>query len=141
MTQAEAGHARQIPITAAPSSDSCIRVIIAEDNDDLRMVMPLLINESPSLQCLGTTAFLEEVEPLIAQHDAQVAVLDIELRGGSSLKRLPALRERFPRTRFIIHSGHSNPELVRNSGAHAYVLKSGDVDELIRTIESLMAAG
>ncbi len=105
------------------------------------MVMPLLINEAPSLQCLGSTAFLEEVEPLIAQHDAQVAVLDIELRGGSSLKRLPALRTRFPHTRFIIHSGHSNPELIRGSGADAYVLKSGDVEELIRTIESLAARG
>lgn len=116
-----------------------MRVVVAEDNDDLRAVMPLLINETSSLQCLGTTAFLEEVEPLIAQHDAQVAVLDIELRGGSALKRLPALRTRFPQTRFIIHSGHSNPELIRNSGADAYVLKSGDVEELIRTIETLAA--
>ncbi len=132
-----AGHFRGSPINAAPSPQPAIRVVIAEDNDDLRMVMPLLINEAPSLQCLGATAFLEEVEPLIAQHDAQVAVLDIELRGGSSLKRLPSLRARFPQTRFIIHSGHSNPELIRSSGADAYVLKSGDVDELIRTIKAL----
>jgi len=105
------------------------------------MVMPMLINEAACMQCLGTTAFLEEVESLIAQHDAQVVVLDIELRGGSSLKRLPALQARFPQTRFIIHSGHSNAELIRNSGADAYVLKSGDVDELIRTIETLAARG
>jgi two-component system capsular synthesis response regulator RcsB len=120
---------------------SSIRVVLAEDNDDLRMIMPMLINEAPTLQCLGATAFLEEVESLIAQHDAQVAVLDIELRGGSSLKHLPALRERFPQTRFIIHSGPSNPELIRGSGADAYVLKSGDVDELIRTIEAVVARG
>jgi two-component system, NarL family, response regulator DesR len=134
-------HARGPSIQAASSLQPAIRVVIAEDNDDLRMVMPLLINESTALQCLGATAFLEEVEPLIAQHDAQVAVLDIELRGGSSLKRLPALRKRFPQTRFIIHSGHANPELIRSSGADAYVLKSGDVDELIRTIEALAARG
>ncbi|MEO8314276.1 MAG: response regulator [Pseudomonadota bacterium] len=114
---------------------------MAEDNDDLRMVMPPLINETPDLNCPATTACLEEVAPLIAQHNADVAVLDIELRGGSSLKQLPALRQQFPRTRFIIHSGHSNPALIRSAqetGADAYVLKSGDFDELIEAIRKVV---
>jgi two-component system response regulator DesR len=116
-----------------------ISIIVAEDNDDLRAIMPPLINENPSLHCAGTTAYLEEVAPLIARHHAQVAVLDLELRGGSALKLLPSLRAQFPATRFIIHSGHSNPELMRRSGADAFVLKSGDFDELIAAIQSVVA--
>lgn len=115
-------------------------MIIAEDNDDLRLVMPPLIDEAPDLYCVATTATLEEVAPLIAQHGAEVAVLDIELRGGSSLKLLPALRAQFPATKFIIHSGHSNPALINNAremGADGYVLKSGDFDELIEAIRKL----
>jgi two-component system, NarL family, response regulator DesR len=106
------------------------------------MLMPPLINEAPGLHCAGSTAYLEEIGPLIAEHHAQVAVLDVELRGGSVLKELPALRSQFPRTKFIIHSGHSNPELIRNarkSGADAYVLKSGDFDELIAAIRQVTA--
>jgi two-component system response regulator DesR len=117
-----------------------ICVIVAEDNDDLRMIMPPLLNEAADLNCPATTAYLAEVAPLIAQHCAQVAVLDIELRGGSSLRLLPALRQQFPQTRFIIHSGHSNPGLIRtaqDSGADAYVLKSGDFDELIEAIRKV----
>lgn len=109
---------------------------MAEDNDDLRSLMPTLINDVADLNCPASTPFLEEVAPLIAQHQAQVAILDIELRGGSALKALPALREQFPDTRFIIHSGHSNPALIRTArelGA-TYVLKSGDFDELIAAI-------
>jgi two-component system response regulator DesR len=116
-------------------------VVIAEDNDDLRMVMPLLINEASDLHCSAVTAYLAEVAPLIAQHNADVAVLDIELRGGSSLRQLPVLRQQFPRTKFIIHSGHSNPGLIssaREIGADAYVLKSGDFDELIAAIRKLV---
>ena len=115
-------------------------IIVAEDNDDLRMLMPPLINECPDLHCAGTTAFLAEVGPLIAQHKAKVAVLDVELRGGSVLKQLPALHSEFPDTKFVIHSGHSNPELIRNAkkaGADAYVLKSGDFDELISAIRTV----
>jgi two-component system response regulator DesR len=116
-----------------------IRIVVAEDNDDLRAIMPPLLNEEPTLNCAGTTAFLDEVAPLIAQHRARVAVLDIELRGGSVIKLLPSLREQFPETRYIIHSGHSNPELMRRSGADAFVLKSGDFDELIAAIHSVAA--
>lgn len=124
----------------APSPPIC--VIVAEDNDDLRALMPVLINEVPDMNCPASTAHLEEVAPLLAQHHAQVAILDIELRGGSALKLLPSLREQFPQTRFIIHSGHSNPALIRTAketGADAYVLKSGDFDELIAAIRKVMA--
>ena len=117
-----------------------IRVIVAEDNDDLRAVMPPLIDDHPDLQCAAVTAYLDEVAPLIEQHQAHVAVLDIELRGGSAFKRLPELSRQFPGTRFIIHSGHANPELMRQAreaGAGAYVRKSGDIDELIEAIRGV----
>lgn len=121
---------------------SPVRVLVAEDNDDLRLVMPALLNGTPGFCCVATTACLEEVGPLIARHGVEVAVLDIELRDGSALKRLPALCSEFPATRFVIHSGHSNPELMRRAeaaGAAAYVLKSGDFDSLIATIRGLVA--
>lgn len=119
-----------------------VRVLIAEDNDDLRLVMPELLNGTDGFCCAATTAYLDEIAPLIARHGVEVAVLDIELRGGSALKRLPALCTEFPGTRFVIHSGHSNPELVRRAqaaGAAAFVLKSGDFDSLIETIRGVAA--
>lgn len=116
-----------------------MRVVVAEDNDDLRAVMPPLIEETGDLCCVATTASLDEVGPLIERHAAHVAVLDIELRGGSVLKYLPTLRSQFPDTRFVIHSGHSNPEVIRRAreaGAASYVLKSGDFDGLVAAIRS-----
>jgi len=52
-----------------------ICVIVAEDNDDLRAVMPPLIDDNPDMQCVGVTAYIDEVAPLIEQHQAHVAVL------------------------------------------------------------------
>src|SRR5690606_3334708 len=133
---------RRAAIETPTAINGVVRVLLAEDNDDLRMVMPALIDGIDGLQCAATTAYLEEVGPLIARHQVAVAVLDIELRGGSALKRLPDLRREFPDTRFVIHSGHSNPELVRqaqSAGASAYVLKSGDFDDLIAAIRGLAA--
>ena len=113
-------------------------IIVAEDNDDLRAIMAPLIDEYPPLHCAATTDHVDRIAPLIAEHDAHVAVMDIQLRGGSAVERLPQLRKRFPDTRFIIHSGHANPALIRASGADAYVVKSGDFEELIRVIRSVL---
>ena len=117
-----------------------IRIVIAEDNDDLRALMGPLLNEEPDMHCAASTAFLEDISPLITQHQADVAVLDMQLRGGSALPRLPALVRDHPSTRFIVHSGHSNPELMRKAreaGAAAYVIKSGEIDDLIAAIRKL----
>src|SRR5690606_19602568 len=61
-----------------------VRILVAEDNDDLRMVMPALIDGTEGLRCVATTAYLDELAPLIAKHQVEVTVLDIELRGGSA---------------------------------------------------------
>lgn len=129
-------------ITKPAVSGSLVRVVVAEDNDDLRAVMPPLIEETGDLCCVATTASLGEVAPLIERHAANVAVLDIELHGGSVLKFLPTLCKQFPETKFVIHSGHSNPEVirrVREAGASSYVLKSGDFDDLIAAIRGVVA--
>jgi DNA-binding NarL/FixJ family response regulator len=122
------------------SANQPMRIVIAEDNDDLRALIGPLLNEEPDMHCAASTAFLEDVSPLITQHQADVAVLDMQLRGGSALPHLPALLRDHPTTRFIIHSGHSNPELIRKAreaGAAAYVIKSGEIDDLIAAIRKL----
>jgi DNA-binding NarL/FixJ family response regulator len=131
------------PIVTSQQNQELVRVVVAEDNDDLRAVMPPLIEETGDLCCVATTGSLGEVAPLIERHAAHVAVLDIELHGGSVLKYLPALCRQFPDTRFVIHSGHSNPEVIRRvkeAGAAAYVLKSGDFDDLITAIRGVFSA-
>jgi two-component system response regulator DesR len=131
-----------VVIVMPVAEGNLVRVVIAEDNDDLRAVMPPLIEETGDLCCVATTASLGEVASLIERHAANVAVLDIELHGGSVLKYLPELCRQYPATRFVIHSGHSNPEVirrVREAGASSYVLKSGDFDDLISAIRGVVA--
>jgi len=119
-----------------------VRVLLAEDNDDLREVLPPLLDDTPDLRCVGATPALGELPGLIRLRAAQVVVLDIELRDGSALKQLPALSRDFPATKFVIHSGHWNPDLIRSAtaaGASAFVRKSGDIEELLASIRRLSA--
>ena len=114
-----------------------IKVLIAEDNEDLRATVVALLSSEADLLCVADTDDLQQVVPLARAAGPQVIVLDIELNGHSSLTRLAQLRRELPAAQFLIYSGHGLPELMKaamDAGAREYVLKSGDPDELARAI-------
>ena len=116
---------------------SPIRVLVAEDNDDLRALLATLISAEPDLTCVGTANDVEDVLPRAAEHEADVIVLDLELNGRSSIDMLKSVRECGRRLAVIVYSGHSHPEMIRNTlaaGASAYVAKDGDFDALLTAI-------
>ena len=120
-----------------------IRVFVAEDNEDLRAAVVLLLNDTLDMHCIGETDCLAEVVPRVLESSAEVVVLDIELKGQSSLVNLATLKRQLPGAHFLIYSGHSHPELMRGAtaaGASGYVLKSGDFDELLQAIRQCVAA-
>lgn len=117
------------------------RVLLAEDNADLRITIAMLLADEPDMVCVASTGALADVAGLAELHDAQAVVLDLQLQGGSALPVLPALHAARPQTAFLIHSGHSNPEIMRAAyaaGASAYVLKTGDIEELLAAIRKVV---
>jgi DNA-binding NarL/FixJ family response regulator len=113
------------------------RVLLAENNADLRNALQRMIDDEADLVCVASTGLLGEVAGLAERHDADVVVLDLELDGGSALPLLATIRSARPEIRCLIYSGHSNAALKRGAikaGASAYVSKSGDIDALTRAI-------
>ncbi len=122
---------------------SPIRVVLAEDHEDLRNTLRVLIADEPDLTPVADTPILDDAVALCRRHSADVLVLDLELQGALTLKRLPQLRDELPDVRLVIFSGHSQPGIVQRAleaGASAYVAKSGDSDELVCAIRQSMVA-
>jgi two-component system response regulator DesR len=111
--------------------------MIAEDNEDLRFTMVALIDAESDMRCVAETSELDRIAPLAASTDPQVVILDLDLKGQSSLSYLPRLAKDVPGARFLVYSGHALPALVDAAlaaGATEYVLKSGDPYELIDAV-------
>ena len=119
-----------------------IRVVIAEDNTDLREMLVALIDEEPDMQCVASTESLEALGPLLIEHQAQVVLLDLQLRDGQVMPHLAELCRVHPATGFIVHSGRASAELAdqaRDAGARGYAIKSGDIGQLLATIRRATA--
>jgi two-component system, NarL family, response regulator DesR len=111
--------------------------MIAEDNEDLRATVVALLSCESDFRCVAETDDLQQVGPMAAAASPDVIILDIELKGQSSLPRLAQLRHELPGSSFVIYSGHALPDFVKAAlaaGAREYVLKSGDPDELVNAV-------
>jgi DNA-binding NarL/FixJ family response regulator len=120
-----------------------LRVLIAEDNDDLRELLVTLISAEPDLKCVGTAADVETVILSTTQQKIDVLVLDLELQGRSSIDLLRTVRRSGSKITIVVFSGHAHPEMIRHTlaaGADAYVPKSGDYELLLDAIRDKRTA-
>ena len=115
---------------------SPLKVLIAEDNEDLRDLLVSIISAEPDLKCVGSVSDVDGVISA-ASDGVDVVVLDLELQGRSSIDVLKAVRGNGKKIGIIVYSGHAHPEMIRHTlaaGADAYVEKSSDYELLLDAI-------
>jgi two-component system invasion response regulator UvrY len=131
------------PVTVNPEPAlSLVRVAIADDSDDLRLMLAELVNASPGLQCVARITAPEDLIAAVAEFQPDVLVLDLLFGGVSSLPLVPKLRAANSKTRIVIHSGYDIGRLATSAldgGAVAVIPKGGDPDELIAAIRRAAA--
>ena len=119
-----------------------LRVLIAEDNADLRDLLVKLISAEADLKCVGTASDVDTVISSTAQQKADVLVLDLELQGRSSIDVLKTVRSAGSRITIVVYSGHAHPDMIRHTlaaGADAYVPKNADFELLLDAIRDRRA--
>jgi DNA-binding NarL/FixJ family response regulator len=119
-----------------------LRVLIAEDNADLRDLLVTLVSAEPDLRCVGIAEDVDAVIASTTEQKADVLVLDLELQGRSSIDVLKTVRGNGSKITIVVFSGHSHPEMIRHTlaaGADAYVPKNGDFEMLLDAIRDKRA--
>jgi DNA-binding NarL/FixJ family response regulator len=115
-----------------------LRVLIAENHRDLSDAMRELINAEADMQCVGQVDAAEEVQPVARAAGANRLILDLTLRGGSSLPLLAEISSGMPELKVIVFSGLFHVEEaareVRRRGAVAFVTKNADFQALISAL-------
>jgi two-component system, NarL family, invasion response regulator UvrY len=114
-----------------------VRVAIADDSDDLCLMLAELVNASTGLLCVAKITAQRDLIAAVTASQPDVLVLDLLFGGISTLPLVPQLRAASIRTRIVIHSGYDIDPLAThalNGGAAAVIPKGGDPDELIAMI-------
>ncbi|MBN9411311.1 MAG: response regulator transcription factor [Burkholderiales bacterium] len=119
-----------------------LHVVVLDDHAVVRYGLELLVQQSPRLRWAGSAATSAELFSLLSSAPCHVLVLDYELSPGEldgwSLVKI--LRVRFPHVRILVYTAHLDASaelLMRKAGAHGFVAKSGDLTQLLRTLEAV----
>lgn len=139
----EAGHAgslTELPPPAGPAAAGALRVVFADDADDIRLLLRLSLATSKGLEIVGeATNGLEAVEVVTAQHP-DVVLLDLSMPVMDGLQAIPEIRRVSPKTKIVILSGFDESRMkpvALELGAHAYLEKGDATNRLLETLAEL----
>ena len=123
---------------------SALRIFLADDHAVVREGVKALIAAHPDLQVVGEAGNGREAVQQLAEHEADVVVMDISMPELSGLEATSALLRQRPGLRILALSVHEEPAYVQRLlelGAAGYVLKRSVPDILITAIRSIAAGG
>jgi DNA-binding NarL/FixJ family response regulator len=114
-----------------------VRVLIADDDPVMRMLMGAALSRDPEMQLAGEA---EDAPTAIAAAERlrpDVALLDIEMPGGGGPQAAREIRAKSPETRVLALSAHQTDAAraeMTAAGAIGYVVKGAPPEEVLRAI-------
>jgi DNA-binding NarL/FixJ family response regulator len=117
-----------------------IRIVIAEDQAVVRRGAALLFSMEPDMEVVGQARNGAEAVELaqILQPDVILMDLHMPVKGGVAATR--EITRALPRTQILVLTTLDDDETVFEAvraGAHAYLLKDADEEELLETVRAL----
>jgi DNA-binding NarL/FixJ family response regulator len=121
-----------------------VRVLIADDQPQVRSALRLLLGQEPGVTVVGEAEDAEQALKLATGRQPDLVLLDWELPGrpaadasaGTGQRLLPALRARRPCLKVVALSGR--PEARRAAlaaGADAFVSKGDPPEQLLAALD------
>ncbi len=114
-----------------------ITVLLAEDHEIVRQGLRKLLEAETDIQVVGEAATGRETVALTRRLRPAVVVMDIAMPFLNGLEATRQIRQRFPDTRVVILSAHSDDAYVEQataSGACGFLLKQTSAPVLARAI-------
>ena len=118
------------------------RVLIAEDQGMMRGALATLLDLEDDLEVVAQVATGDRIVPTALEVRPDVALLDIEMPGGSGLDAAEQLRDVLPDCVTVIVTTFGRPGYLQRAlaaGARGFIVKDGPVEELARSIRRVRA--
>jgi DNA-binding NarL/FixJ family response regulator len=114
-----------------------LRIILVDDHAIVRTGYRRLLDAEPGLLVVGEAARADEANELVSRVDADVALVDLSLKGSSGFEAIRGMLARRPGIRILVLSMHEEAgHIVQalRSGALGYLSKHCEPDDVIAAI-------
>ena len=126
-------------VTAPPVQTK--RILIVDDHPIVRQGVRRVIEQEPDLRICAEAETATEALRLFEEHQPDMAIIDITLKGTDGLELTKWIRARSERIPILIMSMHDESlyaERVLRAGAHGYVMKAEVADKIVIAIRKAL---
>ncbi|OIQ22536.1 MAG: DNA-binding response regulator [Flavobacterium sp. MedPE-SWcel] len=115
-----------------------IKLCLADNHPVVHYGMDSYFKDSSEFNLIGLVNNLDDLIGLLSKKAVNIAIIDLELEGLTSISLLKSLIKDFPETRIVLFTNLSEHIYAPNAlktGISAYVHKSATIDELKNAIQ------
>ncbi len=119
-----------------------IRVLLADDHAVVRAGIRQFLEQAPDIEVVAEADDGKAAQRLIAEHQPDVAVLDIQMPGASGIEVTCWVRNAHPQVGVLVLTAYDDDPYVMavlQAGANGYVLKTASPGEIIRAVREVHA--
>lgn len=121
-----------------------IRVLLFEDNSDLRNSLSALIAGTDGFQLAGAYPDCREIDTAVARHKPDVVLMDIDMPGMTGIEGLQRIKQTNPEINVVMLTVYDDDDKVFESlrlGATGYLLKKTSPARILDGIKEATEGG
>jgi len=129
-------------INAKPIAKPHHKILVVDDHPVVREALTLRIGREPDLIVCGAVSAPREAMAFIEKLEPELVILDLSMAEGHGLELTAEIHDKFPSIRLLVFSMHDESlygERALRSGAHGYVMKDEEPDQLVTAVRRVLA--
>jgi diguanylate cyclase (GGDEF)-like protein len=126
-------------VEVAREADAPIRVMIADDDELVAMLLSTIAEHEPTLELVGVAGDASEAVEVAVMHRPQVVLLDVDMPHGGGTHAATEIRRRLPDARIVALSANDSQVAMLDmarAGAVGYIVKGAAPATIVDTIHS-----
>lgn len=115
-------------------------LLLVDDHALIRAGVRALIQDIPGYAVIGEVSDGAQLLETFSALQPDIVLLDLSMKHTSGLDALQQLKRAYPKSKVLILSMHTDPELIMRAleaGAHGYLLKDTTANELEHALHAL----
>src|SRR5579864_6592315 len=124
------------------SSESKIRIVIADDHFLARMGLVALLNTETDMEVIGEAGNGKEAVEILEKLKPDLALMDLRMPGKDGIQATTEIKRKFPTASILIlttYDGDADIHRALEAGAQGYVLKNSTRESLIPALRAVAA--
>lgn len=117
------------------------RLLIADDHGLMREVMACFLETAPDLEVVAEAEDGRSAVSLTAMHHPDVVLMDISMPQMNGLEATRQIAGQMPNSKVLVITASRNEGMLQQvleAGAAGFVLKTGDTDELLSAVRTVL---